>query len=279
MKIQEEREEKVKTLVAKITAGHEEKIPELWAELENLCAWYCRKLYRQLPDSFLLDFEDLSQCGYIALLDALRHYDNDRAGRFSVLYLFYLNGAIYRENRLNTGGHHVDGSRRFDPAIAKGSFRLDAETDESGEKGGTLLDALAADDFPENGMDTIAGVTEQIFRQQLHSALEELIQDLPAAERHLIRQKYYAQRDRLSIARELHISSHDAVMLEDRALIDLRTRGKAVGLEQFLDGRIDYYSGTGLQGFKETGTSSTERLAIKRLDLEARYNKLFKSEI
>ena len=87
MKIQAEREARIKTLVTEITAGHTGRIPELWAELENLCAWYCRKLYRLLPDSFLLELSDLLQCGYIGLLDALEHVDGKHDGQFSVFYL------------------------------------------------------------------------------------------------------------------------------------------------------------------------------------------------
>ena len=210
-------------------------------------------------------------CGFIALWDALEHYDPERDGRFTYFYLFHLTGAIYRENGLNTGGHSPDGKRRFDPAIAKDTLRLDAETDESKENGGTLLDILPAgeDDYYSEKR-----VVERIFAEQLHKTLESLIDGLPREERILIRQKYYADQDRAGIAAQLHISRDEAVLLEDRALLALRRNGKAVGLDQFLDSRINYYAGTGVQRFKETRSSSTERITIKRMEMEERYMKL-----
>ena len=94
----------------------------------------------------------------------------------------------------------------------------------------------------------------------------------------MIRQKYYAKMDRLSIAEQLHISKDAAIKLEDNALIHLRQRGKAVGLEQYMESRMNYYAGTGLKRFKESHSRSTEQHAIRRIELEGKYSRIINLE-
>lgn len=273
-----DRKQRIDELVIAIQSGNVGLLPELWRLVENLCAWYCRKLYNSMPRTFLLEYDDLYNCGYIGLWDAIQHSNPEREGAFTYFYLFYLTSAIYRENGLDTGGRKKDGRRRFDPCISPDSLRLDADVDAHGEIEGTLLDTLANVTAQDEGTDSISNSVEKIFLSQLHDALEALIRELPEDEQTLIRQKYYSKMDRLSIAEQLHISSDAAVKLEDNALIHLRQRGKAVGLEQYLESQMNYYAGTGLKRFKDTYTSATERHAIRRIELEEKYNRLVNGE-
>lgn len=269
-----EREQKIIELVRTIRAGNDALFPELWNCIERLCAWYCRRLYKQLPRSFLLEYDDLYNCGFLALHDAVNHYDLGKGGRFSFFYLFYLTGAIYRENGLAKGGCNPDGSRRFDPLIDRGTARIDAQTDDSGEKPGTLAEVLSSDAVGHATMDSIDAADERIFFTQLHDTLEALIAKLSAQEQFVIRQRFYIEKTRKRIAQELCISMDAARTLEDRALANLRNFGRSEGLEQYLDLRTSFYSGTGLSSFREKRSSSTELLAIKRLNLEAKYYNL-----
>lgn len=269
-----EREQKIIELVRTIRAGNEELFPELWDCIERLCAWYCRRLYKQLPKSFFLEYDDLLDCGFLALHDAVQHFDLERGGNFSYFYLFYLTGAIYRENGLTKGGHNPDGSRRFDPLIDRGTVRIDAQADDSGEKPGTLAEVLSSDAVEHAALDSVAAADERIFFAQLHDALESLISKLPAQEQFIIRQRFYIEKTRKRIAQELCISMDAARTLEDHALVNLRNFGRSEGLGQYLDSRTNFYSGTGLSSFREKRSSSTELLAIKRLDLEAKYYNL-----
>ncbi len=275
--LRDDRAQRIENLVMEIKGGKTDLIQPLWSEIEDLCNWYCRKLYRQLPEYFLLEYEDLTQCGYLALVEALQHYDIGGTGRFSNYYCFYLVAAVFRENGLSNGGHYPDGRRRFDPVIDEGSVHIDAETDQSEEKPGTLHGVLENEQVDYSGAETISSVIDAIYREQLHAVLEMLIEDLPQDERILIRKKYYAGVDRNRISEELGVSKGAAVDLETRALIDLRQRGRVVGLEQFLDSQIDYYRGTGWRRFAESGTSPVERITMQRFDLEQRYYKVLQN--
>ena len=266
-----DREQRIDGLVMKILSGDGSLIYELWRELDDLCGWYCRKLLRQLPETFKLEFEDLYNCGFIALCDALQHCSSEKYSKFSQYYLFYLTGAIYRENRLSTGGHYKDGRRRFDPIITDGTISLDAPNDESKEKPEPLYNFLSNEQIVSPSIDTVEQAMESIYIEQLHAVMEDLISTLPEDQQFLIRQKYYIGADGAQIAEKLRIDRSRIYPMEDKALITLRKRGQAVGLEKFLNDEINYYAGTGITRFKESGSSSTERHALRRIELEARF--------
>lgn len=270
-----DREQRIDCLVTKILSGDESLIYELWRELDDLCAWYCRKLLRQLPEAFKLEFGDLYNCGFIALCDALQCYSTEKQAKFSKYYLFYLTGAIYRENRLSVGGHYKDGRRRFDPIITGGTISLDAPTDESQETPEPLYNFLSNEQIESLSIDTVEQAMERIYLEQLHAVMEDLISNLPKDQQFLIRQKYYIGADCTQIAEKLNIDRSQIYPLEDRALLTLRKCGQAVSLESFLNDEINYYAGTGITRFKESGSSSTERLALRRIEIEDRFEKLY----
>lgn len=195
-----DREQRIDGLVKKILSGESSLIYELWRELDDLCGWYCRKLLRQLPDAFKLEFEDLYNCGFIALCDALQHCTLENHAGFSTYYLFYLTGTIMQENRLTKGGYYKDGRRRFDPIITGGTLSLDAPTDESQDNPETLYNLLSDEQAPYSPADMADRIIDRIYNQQLHDILEELIAVLPEQQQFVIRQKYYEGANCLEIA-------------------------------------------------------------------------------
>lgn len=65
-------------LVALIQAGERDRLPELWDQVEKFVALRARKLLVALGDrasSYALEFGDLYNSGYFALLDAVDTYD------------------------------------------------------------------------------------------------------------------------------------------------------------------------------------------------------------
>lgn len=259
-------------LVSQAQQGITESMPALWDCVERLCAWYCRRLYRHMPERYLIEYNDLYNCGYIALCDAVAHFDPTSETRFSFYYLFYLTAAIYRENSLPRGRRGKDGKKCHNTAISQGCVSIDAPLDGDDEKPRTLQEILCAP-CSEGEDASIADAINQIYLHQLHEALEVLIRQLPKEEQFFVRRKYYDDANRKCIAAELGITAHQAIRLEENALSHLRDKNDTVGLKQFIDARINYYAGTGLTRFKETG-SSVEKLVEKRMELESRYQKL-----
>ena len=54
-----EIEQRMLMLAVRAKDGNTECLTELWGYVDRLCAWYCRKLCQQLPDRYLLEYEDL----------------------------------------------------------------------------------------------------------------------------------------------------------------------------------------------------------------------------
>lgn len=266
-----DQEQRINDLVVRIQSGEESLIYELWQEVEQLCGWYCKKVLRQFPESFHLEFGDLYGCGFLALHTALANYTVNGGCKFSSYYLLCLTGSIYKENHLNNGGHYEDSRRRFDPVITGATLRLDAPTNTNQEKPEPLVNVLSNEQLADPATDTLEQIEEQIYQQQLHDVLEGLIDDLPELQQYVIRQKYYSGQDCARIADMLECNRSRVHSLEDQALLQLRKAGQSVGLDKFLNADIDYYSGTGVGAFKNTGSSSTERLAQRRMDMEARF--------
>ena len=98
-----DREQRIDDLVPKILSGDESLIHELWQELDDLCGWYCRKLLRQLPEEFKLEFDDLYNCGYIALCDALQHYSAEKKAKTAGIVA----GSVAGAAALGAGGYAI----------------------------------------------------------------------------------------------------------------------------------------------------------------------------
>lgn len=265
------REQRIEELVSKILAGEESLIYELWGELDNLCGWYCRKLIKQLPRTLKLEFEDLYNCGFIALRNALQNCSTENHAGFTTFYLLHLTGTINEENHLRQGGRDHDGLRRYDPVIAANTVSLDAPIDESQDNPDTMYNRLGDVMAMASPVDAIERILDEVCNQQLHDILEDLIDALPAQQQLVIRLKYYENQDCVAIAEMMNIKRGRVYSLEDQALIQLRRAGIAAGLGQFLGDDVSYYTGTGVRQFTATGSSSTERLALKHIAMENRF--------
>lgn len=250
----EERQEKEKrcaALIRKIQAGEKKFLEELWHEMRPVCAWACRKFYREFPSAFQLEFDDLFQCGYIALCDAAAHTKPDREDGFTSFYLYYLAQAIYRENGLRKGGRDENGKRRFDPCVSSGTLRFDAPRDNDDDR---EIASLIADESAVRALDR---VIRNIYLRQLHDSLETVLEKLPPDERTVIRRFYYNGETYNEIAARLNVTPDRIRKIEDRALIRMRKYGEEIGLEKFLDGG----------GVRKVGGGSGDRLS----ELKERY--------
>ncbi|MGN1457407.1 MAG: sigma-70 family RNA polymerase sigma factor [Acutalibacteraceae bacterium] len=84
-------------LVTLIQSGHRELLPELWEQTERLIKMliirYAKN--RVLPNS--MDIDDLLQCGYFALLQAVRAFKADNGYKFTTYLNYSVKNAIDEE--------------------------------------------------------------------------------------------------------------------------------------------------------------------------------------
>lgn len=242
-------------LVARIQTGEKDLIEDLWNQVERLVAWKARRIMVHLENRADVDFDDLYQSGYLALMAAIQTYSPE-TGAFSVWLMYYLQNAFAEASGYRTK------LQRNDPM--RSHVSLDAPLDH--EDGDTLGDLQADPD----SICPFESVEDQICNEQLHSVLDELLDQLKAQQAEVIRQRYFSGLTYAEIGESLNISGQYARCLEDKGIRVLRKPAVAKYLRPFID--FDYYGGTGLQSFRYTGFSVQERYMIKlEKEMERRY--------
>jgi DNA-directed RNA polymerase specialized sigma subunit len=86
-----EQKERILNLVAAIQAGERDRLPALWDEVERLIKWWSNRLIVNIPGA---DFNDLYQCGYIALAAAVNTYKPVENASFAHWLAFYFKNEV-----------------------------------------------------------------------------------------------------------------------------------------------------------------------------------------
>lgn len=233
-----------------VRGGKTELLQELWYSVQRFIRKKAYSASLKIPAGCGVTQEDLIQCGYLAVVSAVEHFDPERGGFLSVLD-FCLKSEFAR-----AAGYHT--SKR-DPL--NDSTSLDAPHDLNGEDGGTLLDVVA------DGRDSFENVEEKIFAEQLHEALDEEIEKLPDTLAQTIRSRYWHRESFAALAEKQGTSPQNVQRREESALERLRARESAQRLSQFLESSTDYYARTGVAAFQSGAPSAVEKLVLRRESL------------
>lgn len=128
-------------LVAQIQAGAVEDMATLWEQVVQLVKWKAKRIMTALElrgSPCGVDFEDLVQSGYPALVAAVEHYSPDK-GAFSTWFMYHL-----QKEFAEITGFRTNRSRN-DPLNTAYSLDtpLDAEDAESSSFGELIQDKQA----------------------------------------------------------------------------------------------------------------------------------------
>ena len=233
-------------LVAVIQAGASERMGELWQQVERLVSWKASRVMTALNGHGGVEFDDLYQSGYPAMVAAVDSY-RPEVGKFSTWFMLHLKTAFaeatgYRSNRQQRDPIHN--------AVSLDTPLTD-DTDSS-----DLMDIVA----DPAGAGRMEAVEEAIYRQQLHDALEEALEAIPEECGTVLRQRYYEGRTLSDLAQEQGVSMEMVRKRERDALRRLRSPKTACHLRPFHD--FDFYCGTGMGAFRHTGMSIQERYLV-----------------
>ena len=214
-----------------------------------------------------IETEDLVQCGYIALNTAVKYYDTEK-GAFITLFSRCLDTAFTRSGgypafnrnpqaeRDPWGGH----SEWIYHNPLNGSESLNAPLKSSDPDQGVLADVVPY--AREDGGDDYTDIEDEIYREQLHDALDSAIDTLPEAQATAIRGMYWDDLQYSELAEKCGVSSEE-VQRDIRAGIRaLRSPALRRELSQFVEENTDYYA-----------HASAERVAIRREDLEWKWRR------
>lgn len=231
-------------LVAMIQAGERDRLPQLWGQVERFVAKRANHIMSMYATGYMansggVEFDDLYNSGYLALVAAVDTYKPEKGMKFISWFAFFVKTAFG-----NAGGW----MRQKNDALRR-AVSLDAPID--GEDDSDPLAQIVED---TGAAQEIQAVEDKIFQEQLHAALERALQQLPDAEVEAIRGKYFLGRELFSVEKRA----------ERRGLSRLSAHAS---LRQYIELHTPYYLQVGVQTFQHDGDSSVERIVFKREQL------------
>ncbi len=229
-------------LALSIQGGESEKLLELWEQVQNFISMQAGKHARASNGYRGVTAEDLTQCGYFALVAAVRTFSPEKG-----TFIGWLATAL-KTAFAEATGHRTSKRDPLDMAISLDT-PLDSEDGNADTIGDMQEDHTAAQGFEE--------AQQGIWVEQLHSALEMALNELPEDEYTVIKARYYEGKTRREIGPK-------ARQMEERALKYLRRPYVQKWLHDFVEERTPYYIHVGVTRFKNTGISATEQAVFER---------------
>lgn len=240
-------------LAVLVVEGDNAALYELWINTRRFIASQARKYAALYPDALAaggVTTEDLIQVGFFAMLDACRAWYYDR--RYALLtYTSY-----------HIKAHFADAcgirSTKRDPMHT--ADRTERELTDSGDSftvGDTIPDAQAES--------ALYAVEDEDYNENVRAAVNAALCTLDARQQALVKAHFFDGEPITQAGNKAGFSDGSGAMR--RALRDMR-RGKAAKmLEAFRADIIDQYAYKGgLNSFKNSGESSTERAAAALIE-------------
>lgn len=193
-------------LATLIQAGERDRLPELWAQVERFVWRQGRRWLLALDGRGGVALEDLLQCGFLALVDAVDSYRADKGKNFIGWFDYRLKTAFSEAYGLRTQ------LQRQDPIHQ--ALRLEAPlTDKVGDP--LVLADVLQDPAAEAAFDS---VEKMELRETMRKALQSLTED----QRTAVYLRYWCDLTLEQIGNSLGLSRSEVALLEQTALRKLR---------------------------------------------------------
>lgn len=134
------------------------------------------------------------------------------------------------------------------------------------ESDGTLYDLIPS------GMDDKEEVLNKVANEELAEVLWGMVKELPGQQSEVLKMRFKDNMKLREIGAVCGFSTDRARQIENKGLRMLRNPKRSRILREFLDDERIYNSalhGNGVSSFSNTWTSSTERIALKRIEADA----------
>lgn len=248
-------------LVEAIQAG-EDRMGELWEQIERLVKWKAKRIMTALEacGGRGVEFDDLYQSGYIAMVKAVEGYD-PAAGAFSTWLGYHLQTAFAEA----TGYRTQQG--RNEPI--NNAISLDTPLGDDPDSG-TIMDVVA----DPSSLKSQEAVDEAVFQKELQEAVAAALLTVPDSCREILHLRYWKNQTFEEIGDQRGVSKERVRQMEYKGLRILRQPRNACHLRPFHD--FDFYCHTSLNAFNQTGLSVQERYLVideERREREAQERK------
>lgn len=294
-------------LVALIKLGRTELMEQLFTRNLPLIKKFIRPYVANRPQ----DMEDCLQEAYFGLYSAVEHYDCDREIKFATFSQWYIIRAVekylYNSTLIRLPQYMYEKISKYKKAYAtlltqqhgkpptmealsdftgisppeqqkllslmRGPVSLDAEiqtTDGDGDI--SLMDMLPSEEELEEN------VIDALYKSDMRATLRKVLhENLTEREEFIITQTAIYNKSLREVARETNLTHERIRQIRESALRKLYIRSKDF-LEAYAEAEGLLYRG-GFNTFVNTGESSTERVAIKHLEAQERYEEETKLEL
>lgn len=193
-------------LAERIKSGDKSLIPLLWANCKRKITFLAANYKGTMERHAEIDIEDFIQCGYFAMLEAVKAYAPEKGYKF----LAYINYKYKNKVYELIGAKKTHSSYIFPPIVS--SLNVTVENDDHETE---LMDMLE----DENAGRIETDYEKKEFREIVRAAVERL----PERERYVIQEIYFNEREKMQIATEQQFKDwSDVTRTEDRALRMLR---------------------------------------------------------
>lgn len=234
-------------------AGDRQAMAQLWEQNKGLLFTLFRKLAGRAGArmaSMGVTWEDVEQCFYLAVVDAVALYEPERGMSFASFLAYPVKSQFFELVGWRTE------RQKHDPLGQCSSLDepIDAE-DGKQTRGDFVPDPEAAQPFED--------AEKQLFTEQLHAALEECLGTLDARQAEAVRCRYFSGLTLAETGTRLGCNAERVRQLENKGLRKLRYPQNTRRLKQFRDEIISTqaYHGTSLGAWKYGG-SVEERTVI-----------------
>ena len=254
-------------LAAAIKAGNNALYADLWEQVKRIILTRARRfcvLCDGLCASHGVTVEDLEQCGYLALVDAVNAWTPDSGYRFAT----FLNLHMKRQFKAALDG----GKRRTAKDLLNCCDSLDKPTGED-EDGGTVGDFVPSDPEDPDGWFSTEEPDNRIFQGQLKQELHRCLDSMNQDRAEVLRKRYLDGNTLREVAGDIGKSYQRVQSMERSGLSELRREPYLQRLRPFAE-YLDTlaWRATGLASFQNTGASSVE-LAIEKVDEKLRQDR------
>lgn len=208
-------------LVTRIQGGESDCMAELWNQVERLIRWKAHRVTAAIGESSFssgVEFEDLYQCGYFALVAAVASYKPGRCA-FTTCFMNCLKTAFAQATGYRTKRQMQDPLRR---AV---SIDLPVGEDEESSFSEIIPDPAAEA--------MLNAVSEKEVQEQRREAVRAAVAGLPDLERSVIDCRFFRDMGIPDTAATLRITEKDARKLESNALRYLRHPDRARKLREY----------------------------------------------
>ena len=255
-------------MIVQYRTGNQDVLNDIIKSFQKTLSNLCFR-YRKYAEKYNLESSDLMQEGWIAFLASIDKYEiRESQEESSSFKTFAYNACEYAiQNAIKKSkpyGYKTTKDKLYINSLYQNAYGTEEDDDDS-----TLEDICSSDMFA-----SADDVVEKVFCEYQHSVLDDAISNLPEKQAEIIQSKYWHGLTQKQISEQQACSESCIGEYERKALSKLRKMKKIQLLHDEVFGYDSCHAyNMSLLRALNNQTSTTEYLALKRLEYEEEQNK------